>query len=522
MATTFYIHPPLGGVANYTGRQKQPPYTCVECSNFWPIDVRTGAALIATRPPQADITSPQYPVNMLTQLNLPAPTAFHAANGVLYKRTVANTYSAISSSVGISTGRAVFAAPFFKQLFIANNGTPLHYDNDTGLLVELVATAGFVPTDCRLTMNFQSCVWAGGSPTDTIGPHVFAACHQDDIHDWDYSADDVSAAYISTGENRGLITEPLSCMFAMTEDQAVIACEEEIWTLSGHPRQGGRFARASNQSGILGQNACAMTPKGLFFLAHDGLMLLGRNDYGNVAVTPVSDEKIPSELKEISYSITDPTVCMAYSSRWNAVYITVRSATVPQSWAYFLKTGAFVEQPLDEYPYVMFPFESLVTQKRCGVWFGGESSLRQFDNDGTEAITSNIIIGPVQISPNSMDASINTQGAVILGAGTTDDDAIVKFHTGPTGECAVDRALTGTNQYSESFTVEEIRNNNRNVYPQLRGANEVMTISQTASTGRVVFEDYVGSLIKGGTNLDNGQVAPLITVPDIVIEVDTA
>lgn len=527
MASTFYIHPPLGGIANYTGRQKQPPYTCVRSRNFWPIDCRTGAALTATRSPMGDITAVQYPINMMEQLNLPSPTAFHAANGVLYRRTGEGAYSAVSSAVGVSTGRAVFAAPFFERLVIANDTTPLLYDWNAGseTLVELVPTAGFLLSGARLAMSFQAAIWLGGSPIDSLGPHVFTACRQNNVFDWDYGvgdADDTAAAYISTGDNLGLITEPLSCMFAMTQDQAVLACEEEIWTLSGHPRQGGRFSLASNRTGILGQNACAMTPRGLFFLSHDGLMLLSQNDYGNTVVTPISKTKIPSELLEVSFSLTDSTVCLAYSSRWNAIWITVRDAAVPQSWAYFLDTGAFVEQPLNEYPYVMFPFESLTTKKRCGVWFGSQSHLRQFDTDGIEAITSEIIIGPVQISASPMDASINTQGSLILGSGTNDDAAIVSFHTGPTGECAVNRALTDTAQYQSQYTIGQIRNNNRAIYPQLRGANMAMTIAQTASTSRVVFEDYIGQLVRGGNNIDNGEVAPLVTVPDITIEVDTA
>lgn len=519
----FHIYPALGGVAKYTGKQRQAPYTCVQSRNFWPVDTRTGATLTATRPPQADITFPQYPVNMLAQLNLPSPTAFGAANGVLYKRTGEGTYSTISSSVGVTTGRAVCAAPFFKQLVIANDGTPLHYDNDTGLLIELVATSGFVPTDCRLAMNFQSCIWLGGSPTDALGPHVFAACAADDVHNWDFSGNTVESAYVSTGDNRGLITEPLTAMLAMTEDQAIIGCEEEVWALAGHPREGGRFARISNQTGILGQNAWAMTPRGLFFMSHDGLMLIGRNDYGNLAATQISKQKIPGDLLNIAFSILNPTVCMSYSSRWNAVYITVRSATNPQSWAYFLDTGAFFEQPLRQYPYVMFPFESLVTEKRCGVWFGGESSLRQFDTDGTETITSSQIIGPVAISSNSMEANINNQGAMIFGSGTTDDNATVEIYTGPTGESAVNRALSrAASAYKYSTTVGSVRRNNRNVYPNRRGAYEVLRLDQTASAARVVFEDYTGNLIKGGTNVDNGLVAPILTPPSAPIEIDTA
>lgn len=529
MANTFYIHPPLAGISRQTGKQRQAPYTCVESKNFWPVDVASGANLTATRSPQRQLAFPSYPCNMLAQLNLPSPNAFAAANGVLYKRNnTTGVYAAISSSYGITSGRAVFASPFFKQLLIANNGAPLHYDNDIEIAVPgtglqpLVATAGFVPTDCRLTMNFQSRVWLGGSPTDELGPHVFAACRADDIFDWDFGAADVEAAYISTGDNRGLITEPLTAMVAITTDQAIIGCEEEVWSLSGDPRDGGRFDRASNQTGILGQNAFAITPRGFYFLAHDGFMLLARNDYGNLAVTPVSKDKIPSSLLNIAYDPLNPTVCMAYSSRNNAVYLTVRNADNPQSWAYFLDSGGFYEQPIQENPFVMFPFESLVTEDACGVMFGG-SYLGQFDRTATEAITSSQIIGPVQISSNSMEANIITQGSMILASGTNDDDATVELYTGPTGEVAVNRAKTRTDQYSYKDTVGSIRKNNRNILPTLRGASVTMRIDQTASTRRVVFEDFVGKLVQGGTNMDDGQTAPVVTppnVPNLLIDIN--
>lgn len=522
MGSRFSIHPPLAGIVRSSGRQVQPPYSCTESSNFWPVNISDGSALIATRSPMGTITFPDYPVNMLAQLNLPAPTTYVASNGVLYKRNnTTGVYAAITSSVGITTGRAVFAAPFFRQLLIANSGTPLHYDDDAGTMVSLVATTGFVPDDCRLAMNFQSRAWLGGSLSDPLGAHVFAGCRKDDLHDWDYSQDDVEAAYISTGENRGLITSPLTNMTAITEDQAILGCQEEVWSLSGDPRENGRFARVSNQTGILGQNACASTPRGFFFLSHDGLMSMARSDIGNLSVTPISRTKIPSELLNIEFDIENPTVAMAYSSRWNAIWLTIRDADEPQSWAYFLDSGGFYEQPLTgDNPFVMFPFESLVSEDKCGVLFGG-AALKQFDRTATESITSSIIAGPVAISSSPLEANIVNQAAVLFGSGTTDDAASVELYTGPTGQTAIDRAEIRTAQYQYADDIGTIRANNRNIYPMLRGCYTALRLDQTASTNRVVFEDLVGNLIKGGNNVDDGQTAPLLTPPSIpLLEID--
>lgn len=512
---SFAIHPPTGGIVRTTGKQSQPPYTAYSSRNLWPLDVKNGELLTATRPPQTSITAGDYPVNMFMQLNTPAPTEFHAANGVLYKR-ISGVYTAVTSSVGVSTGRAVYAAPYFRQMVIANNGVPLWYDDDNAVtpLVELTATAGFVPENCRLCCNFQGSVWLGGSPTDELGPHVFTTHRFGEIQDWDFGADDELAAYVSTGEDRGLITEPLSAMVSITADQMVLGCEEEIWIASGHPRRGGRFDRASNQTGILGQNAWANTPKGFFFLSHDGLMFMARNDYANLTVTPVSKQKIPNSLLNIDYDLLNPTVCMSYSSRWNAIYLTVRDSVNPQSWMYYLETGGFTEQPIAQTPIVMYPFESLVTDDKCGVLFGGQT-LKQFDRTASESITSSQIIGPVKIASSAMEADIIRQMSVLFGAGTTDDAAVVEVYVGPTGSAAIARAESQSSIYSFKTTVATIRANNRNIWCNLRGRFVAMRLAQSASTNRIVFEDATGVTERGGVNIDNGLVGPVITLPAV-------
>lgn len=513
-STTFAIHPPIGGISNATGYQTQPPYTAIQSRNFWPLNVQDGRQISATRPPQEILTFPDYPINMFAQLNVPQPTLFGAANGTLYKKNLTTgTSTAIASGVGVSTGRPVFSSPFFRQLLIANTNTPLVYDYDLNTLVELVPTVGFVPTGCPLTMNFQGACWLGGDP---IQPHVFSCHRYADIHDWDFSADDENAAYISTGEDRGLITEPLTAMIGLTTDQAILGCEEELWVMSGHPRRGGRFDRISNQTGILGQNAWCNTPKGFFFLSHDGMMGMARNDYANLNVIPVSKAKVPDSLLNIAFDAAQPTVDMAYCSRWDCIYLTVRDSVNPQSWVYFLSTGAFYEQPLAEYPLSMFAFEPGVTADASGVLFGG-ASLRRFNRTASEAITSSQIIGPVKIAPTTMESAIIPRASILFSGGTTDTTASVELYTGPTANVAVNRALTRIGGYRYKTTVDRVLKNNRNVYPDIRGTAAVLRIDQTASTGRVVFEDFTGELVRGGPNTDKGHTPPVVTPPSLPI-----
>lgn len=506
------IHPPLAGISRATGFQTQPPYTCVESKNLWPIDVHDGRLLTATRPPLATITAPSSaPVNMIAQLNLPVPTLYAASNGKFYQRSNTDgTWTQTSSSYGVTTGRPVFAAPFFRQLVIANTGTPLHFDDDTNVLQPLVATSGFVPDDCRLAMNFQGSIWLGGSPTDELGPHVFACCRYDNLFDWDYSADDVNAAYISTGEDKGLINEPLTSMFAFSNDQAIFGCEESVWVLTGHPRRDGRYDRVSAMTGVLGQNAYAITPKGVFFLSHDGLMLITRNDYNNFSIAPISKSRMPNELLDLPFDALQPTVAMSYCSRWNCIYITVRGEK-QQAWAYFLETGAFTAMDLPMYPLVMYPFEQLVSDDTSGVVMGG-TTLRRFDRTGSETIVeATQVIGPVQMSESPLTTNMITKMTALFSGGTTDDNAYVEVYTGGTANIALNRALSRTGGYSYKTTVGSLRKNNRNMYPMLNGHAVALRIGQSNTANRIVFEDVIGDVIGFGPNNDLGAVAPVVT-----------
>jgi hypothetical protein len=223
---------------------------------------------------------------------------------------------------------------------------------------------------------------------------------------------------------------------------------------------------------------------------------------------------------DISFDILNPTVCLSYSSRWNAVYITVRDTVKPQSWLYYLDTGGFYEQPIDEYPLVMFPFESLVDSDACGVLFGGQS-LKRFNRTATETITSSQIIGPVRISTDGLDVNVIRNVFMPFAPGATDDAAVVKLYTGPTGAVAVARAEADDIVYRANTTVAELRANTGNWWVNLRGCYVALKIEQTESTNRVVFEGLVGKTEPGGTNVDAGLVPPVITAPTALpLEVD--
>lgn len=518
---TLKIDSPLGGIRRDTSYQNEPPYSCIDLLNFWTIDVRDGRDVLATRPPQVEFAFPDTPINLVSQLHLPEPTLFAAANGILYKLTDedAETWTAITSDEGVTAGRPVDSAPFFKKLLIANTDDALVYDDATETLVLLssIVVSGTAPTDCRLAMTFAGAPWLAGAPDN---PHVFTCGRTNDITDWDSSKEDEGAAFESTGAFLGLITEPLTAMFAFAEDRAIFGCEESLWMLTGHPRRGGRLEIVSSSAGILGQWAWTATPSGqVFFMSRGGLMQIDRTQFGTLIVSEVSKNKIPDELIGLPIDVFNPTVCVGYDSRWNALIITVRGDR-QQAWRYGLKNGSFERMELSEYPLIMKAFNPLVSPDASGLMFAGDT-IRRFDRTGSEEINSLALVGPVEISQSVSQATMIEQAVIMLGGGSNDSDAIFRFHTGPTSQVAGLRAESGAENYMHEVTAGAISGGSRRCRPQLAGAGLVFTIEQTASTGRIVFDGLQLQCSDAGLTRDEGLMPPVVTIPTQQINIPT-
>lgn len=517
----IHVEPPLAGVEKSGSFQRQAPFSGPEITNFWPVDVRTGRAVLATRPPLVSYGAPASPVNLLAQLNLPAPTLFAAANGKLYKLTNvdAATWSLISSTEGVTAGRPVNATPFFKRFVVANTGDAVVYNDAGGTLKKLkdIVVAGAAPTDCRLAMTFAGAVWLAG---DAANPHVFSCCRTGDVTDWDFGLTDEGAAFTSTGEFLGLITEPLTAMFAISDDSAILASEESIWQLTGHPRRGGRLELVLDSVGVLGQWAWTTTPDGrTYFMSRDGLMTIARSEFGRLLVQPVSRTKMPDELLGLPIDVFNPTVNVEHDTRWNMVFVAVRGER-EQAWAHDLTNGGFFRMELAEYPTVVREFQPLVSADASGVVFAGESALR-FNRAGSESIKSSALIGPVKISPHAAIAAMIDEAAVVFGGGSTSSTAKIKFYTGPTGHVSVLRATADAKSRKYEVKSNALQVNAGRCYPKLSGSAVTVAIDQPATTNRIVFDGVELIVSESGRSRDTGQIPPTVLVPTGEVKLST-
>lgn len=501
MASNLSIQAPIGGISRERGFQSQPPFTSVESINFWPMDAVTGRALSATRPPLVAIASPGEDVNLFQRVNgdasqSPQVTMVAAYDGDLYWWN-GLSWVLVSSSETITTGRPVYATTFLKRVFILKDTLPVVFNYDDLTMVDWVATAGSVPSDCRVGMTWQGAVWIAGSEAE---PHVFSASRIGDPFDWDYTAADDGRAFTSTGEDEGLITGPVTSLIPFTSDTSIICTNESLHALRRHPNLGGALENLSGNTGVLGQGAWCKGP-------NDTLFAMGKN--GLFGMSPsgqyqeISREKIPDDLIALTHDYLNPVISMAYDLRWNKVHICVRGDEA-QAWIYDLATGGFHEQEYLDYPTVMMHFDPLDAEGQSGVLFGGTGygGVARLDTTGSEAMSYRLVAGPIRISDNPRVKSKIGQSMHLFGGNTViDDSAVVRTWVGVTGDDVYNRYINGYLGNAHEVDASNLLINGGKSYPHLSGHAKLIEISGTTlGTDRLVYEGTEDSVMPDGSS----------------------
>jgi len=511
---SLFVQPPLAGISRKFGFQAQPPFSAYDSVNFWPVDAVTGRKVLATRPPLVALTDTLdgSTVNCLERVNgdasqSPQETIVAAAGGTLYYWDGEDwtEVEGDGTPAAIDTGRPVYAAAYLKKVFFALEDTrPAVFDYDDLSLEIATASAGTMPTDCRLVMTWAGCLWLAGNEAN---PHVFSCSATGDPLDWDSSDESEGGAFTSTGDNEGLINQPLTAMFPLSSDKACFAGRESLWVMLRHPRRGGVLENISNIVGILGQGAwCKDDRDVVYFLGKNGLYTL---DPRTLAVAPVSKEKIPDELLNVSSPYLNPTISMAYDSRWNGIIIAVRGDD-QQAWWYDLETGGFHRMMFASYPHVMCRFDPIEAEGQSGVLFGGAgySGVSRFDTTGSEDLHYYVVAGPVKLSASVRQKSkINFAQFLFSGNTTADADTHVNIWGGATPEDAVHRYLSGDKTFHYTRTLETMLANGGRCRPQVSGAAALIEIVGNGEDKRVVWD---------GVHLDMIDAGRVLSVPSIL------
>jgi hypothetical protein len=495
------VKPPIGGMVKTTAYQSQPPFSSYSSMNMWPIDVLTGRAIMATRPPLETIPSPTGPCTLLTRVNgfatgKPYQSFIGAFNSDVYWWNGTGFTAATGSQASsIPTTRAVYAKVYLEEVFIGQTSSkPLVFNYDAGTVETMVETAGTAPSDCRIVETWKGALWLAGQ---LATPHILYGSRVGDPRDWDSSVplEDTGGAFATTGDNAGLLNGPITAVMPHTSDVMIVSTIEGLVAMRGHPRDGGIFNPIEGSQYVLGQGAWCKGPGDvLYMLTPLGIMSL---EPGSSAVpTPVSKKKIPEELLGLTYDYTDPKVSMIFDSRWNGIHILIRGAQ-EQGWFYNMTTGGFDRMQFNGYPFIVMEFPPFMTDQTNGIIYGGQI-LQHMDKFGSETVESGSVFGPIKLTEYAHEKARINSCRVILGRDTpTVVDSTIGISVGADGQDAINRIEIGTHQFTANL--ETAKDNNGVLFPHISGHAAGFTVAQ--SSGSLAIEELELSVEYAGANL---------------------
>ncbi len=370
---------------------------------------------------------------------------------------------------------------------------PKIFDPLAGTIVIQTATTGQVPTGCPLTCRSNDRQYLAGAE---IAPHVWFASRSGDPLDYDYSQSDSKRAVAGTASDSGVPGDPLTAMFAFSDDYVIFACLDSLWRLAGDPAYGGKLDNLSHAVGIVDENAWTIGPGGeLIFLSLDGLYAVQPG--GNSYPIPLSSEVLPWEFKNIDTNQLEVSLEFDTVDRGLDIFLTPVSSNTRIHWWFDWDTKTFWPLTLqsDHEPTATCSYRASAVEG-AGVLLGGrDGKLRMFSslagNDCGTAFSSYIMIGPI---PLAQDAHVGRIIAMNATMASESGDVTWSLHPALTFQAAVSAAAIDSGTWSAGL-------NDRDD-PTCRGQAAVLKITGT-SHKRWAFENTVMTVMAAGRRLND-------------------
>jgi len=403
--------------------------------------------------------------------------------------TVAGTYEIDSVAAGALT---LTAAPGNGTCSYRIERAPKIYDPIADTFEIHTATTGQVPTGCPLACRFNDRYALAGAE---IAPHVWYMARSGDPLDFDYSQTDSKRAVAGTASDSGVPGDPLTAMFAFSDDYLIFGCLTSIWRLNGDPAYGGKLDNLSHAVGIVDENAWTIGPSGeLIFLSLGGLYAVQPG--GNSYPIPLSSEVLPEEFRSIDTNQLEINLEFDTADHGVNIFLTPVSSNTRVHWWFDWDTKTFwpITLQSDHEPTATCSYQASAVEE-AGVLLGGrDGKLRRFSslsgNDCGTAFSSYIMIGPIPLAQDSHVGRVTAIDAVMA---SESGDVTWSLHPALTFQGTVAASA------SDSGTWNAGLNDRDN--PACRGQAAVLKITGT-SHKRWAFETTVMTVMAAGRRLN--------------------
>jgi len=368
------------------------------------------------------------------------------AKNLVY-RTTTTAFNAVNQITGADSGEtltptAVVAPPHWLN-WILTTGT--HSDGGSNIL---------------------SLCWGRIFENSIQNPHQWLGTRVDDPLDKLLVVDDVASAQNSQATKMaGLVGDQLVALIPYKGNTQVFGCLNNMFVMRADPAKGGFFTTLSDTTGIFSHESfCWDDKNNLYFVGSDGIYAMSAADIIEGATpTNITKEHIPQLVKNMGLNRRTDRCVMKYDK--DRYGIEVSAIQRDGEWKTILwidlrTGGVFPEDYATAHiPTALGYYNARTSGERTLLAGCNDGYIRKWDeseksDDGSTAISSNVLIGPV--AGNSVRAKVK-MSEVSVKTGIDTDAVTVSLFTGNTAEALIRNVGNSLSpRVAKDFTVDKL------------------------------------------------------------------
>tara|TARA_Y100000593_G_scaffold80998_1_gene151347 strand:- start:591 stop:2153 length:1563 start_codon:yes stop_codon:yes gene_type:complete len=402
-------------------------------------------------------------------------------------QTAAGDDIVLSSATAPAAG---FLVTGQQQVFAVTTSGVVKIDPKDGLLRNVVASGGTIPTNCTFGAVYRDRLCVSGAD------NAIYMSAQGDYADWNYGAhfeNSGRAIVLQLSLSSDVGAAPTALM-AHKDAYLLAASKRTLWVIHGDPGADGVLRRVSENVGVISSRAWCRIDDAFCFLAEDGIYSV--NGDGS-SLTPLSKTDVPDELRDVNTATT--TVTMGYEHDKRAVHVFLRTSSGSDThWVYEMAAQSWWPVRLPD------AHSPLATCQHQGEMLlaGSDGYIRKIggsDDDGT-SIESHVAIGPLRLgTPNHFGRMKNLHASLAAGGGTVQ----WRIVTGSTAEEAADNAKLAIEAFQAGASYANYvkasgawtAGRANMAYPRVRAVWACLWLQSTATWG---YEGVVATAVRSG------------------------
>ncbi len=410
--------------------------------------------------------------------------------------TTKNIYIGTTASVAVVasnvlSGQKPSIASLFGRVYIVDGTNTKDVNMDAETVGDLTATAGTVPTNCRIAAAWRGRLVLAAPDSD---PQNFFFSKLGVPTNWDYTETGPDAAFAGNASENGRVGDVIISLIPFTDDVMLIGGDHSLWRMTGDPAAGGSIDIVSNVIGMSGRDAWALSPDGiLYFVGTGGLF---RMTPGGIP-EPVSLGKYNQFFQAINRKTHYVQMLWDRDNQGAYIFVTVIDTGASTHLWYDLRTdGLFpLQWPDDHGPIASMVYDGDGPTDRLLLLGGRNGFIQKLvdtarTDDGT-TISSHVLLGPINIGGELNEGVITsldcTFGELPSGAPVTHWNLNVEVRI---GRSAYD-VTEGTDFRKTVYNFGNITRRVQNKKVRDRGAWAVVKLTNTANDQYWSFENVV-------------------------------